>query len=174
MPARLEYGFARKRIPECRRCRREPLGTRNGLVASERLAGGSTRSEALKRLAARHRDAAPIGEKTAGDSLSIWDELTADGHGVVHASLPVLLLIGPCGGRCERETESGEYQCNANLHDPLVEGASSNACLQRTNEKASTKFLPILMNSASPTRIIGEQFALFEFAKSFRLGPESA
>ncbi|MGH6672177.1 MAG: hypothetical protein ACRECV_09430 [Xanthobacteraceae bacterium] len=103
------------------------VGGRGGFIATERrkfaspsegrnLAGGGSRIEMLECLTARDRNAAAIGDKAAGHTLSVGIELAANGHGVVHAGLAGLLFAGPRGSRCEREAENRHCQCNTNFH----------------------------------------------------------
>src|ERR1700722_5812322 len=61
--------------------------------------------EGLDRDAASRRDAAAIGKQAGADFLAVGNELTADAHGVAHASLLVRLLVGPGTERRQRQAK---------------------------------------------------------------------
>jgi len=75
--------------------------------------------ELLQCHAARRRDTAAVGDQAAGDAIAIWNELRADGQGVVHASLLIFLRSG--AGRRGRG-------CNATRRDRNSDAGVPHLC----------------------------------------------
>ena len=72
-----------------------------------------------QRHAARFRDAAAVGNKTARDAVAVRNELCTNGHGVVHTGLLVFRRAGRGDDGCESKAKRCERKCGADFHGTL-------------------------------------------------------
>ena len=72
-----------------------------------------------QRHAARFRDAAAVGNKTARDAVAVRDELCTNGHGIVHTGLLVFRRAGRGDDGYESKAKRCERQCGADFHGTL-------------------------------------------------------
>ena len=110
-----------------------------------------------QRHAARFRDAAAVGNKTARDAVAVRDELCTNGHGVVHTGLLVFRRAGRGDDGCESKAKRCKRQCGADFHGTLPIygiGAPDRALRlsgigREGNEKGSRKFRLAIVRRAN-------------------------